>query len=211
MICVPGTNGQRELVKPWPLLPNRFFIDCDEPWTIEGPTGVWVMPEKIQEAQQAQECKPAKEDPGGNWGTPRGGYQLSLRLEKQAFAPSEAINATVIFRNVGDQQLRAPANMPRFDTEVVLTNKKGEAVRPIAEEALEGLSSFQRRLRNVVQSPKFSNIMPKTQVKKQVRINELFRLSASEVYHLQVRYRTGVGTERITVSSGRASFKTVDK
>ncbi len=213
MVAIPGTNGWTVEVKPCPLLTNRFFINKGESWTFEGPSGIWVNPEKIREAQQARECQPAEEDPGGNWGTARGGYQLSLRLEKQIFALGEAINTTVIFRNVSnqDQNLPGPVGIPRFDTELVLTKEKGEPVRSVEEEALEGLSSFERRLRKIVSSPKWSIIVPRTQVKEQARIDQLFRLSAPQTYRVQVRYRAHVGTEVVTVSSGTASFKVVDK
>ena len=43
----------------------------------------------IQRAQTASECRPADQDPEGNWGTVTEGFQLSLRFEREEYLVGE--------------------------------------------------------------------------------------------------------------------------
>jgi hypothetical protein len=54
----------------------------------------------FEKAKDSRESLPAKDFPEGNWGDVAGGFQLSLRFEKTTFTNGEAIIATLLMRNV---------------------------------------------------------------------------------------------------------------
>ena len=59
----------------------------------------------LEEAKKAQESLPVKDFPEGNWGIIQDGFQLSLRFEKQTFTNGEPIPATLLLRNITNQDL----------------------------------------------------------------------------------------------------------
>ena len=212
-ISVAHENYGFEAVTPFPLLTNRFFLNQDGETTLQVPTSsggaaICIRPEKIEEAEHAIECQPAEQDSQGNWGQSDHGYQISVRFAKQSFVLGEPIIATVIFRNLTNGYLSAPVSLPRFDTQVLVTNQKGEPLRPKEEEA-SGLNEFQKKLRKLIQDPKYFHVMPRAQVKLQVNINDLFEFTAPQVYHVQIRYSNMTQNGFGEVHSGSATIRIV--
>ena len=66
--------------------------------------GRFIRPEKYREALQAKESRPANLDIEGNWGQVTFGTQVSLRFANATFSTNEPVIATLIIRNVGDQE-----------------------------------------------------------------------------------------------------------
>ncbi|MGO8928386.1 MAG: hypothetical protein ACLQU3_16080 [Limisphaerales bacterium] len=69
---------------------------------------ITITPEQIAAAWRAQDSVPAEDDPMGNWGVPRQGLQLSIRLALTDVPPpgltnSRPIVACITLRNVSEK------------------------------------------------------------------------------------------------------------
>src|SRR5438093_6403921 len=53
----------------------------------------------------AYEMRPAEQDPQGNWGSPTGGVQMSIRLDRTNLAAGEPLMASILLRNFGNAPL----------------------------------------------------------------------------------------------------------
>jgi hypothetical protein len=203
VLSVP-VNGHYEAVKPFPTLTNKFFITQAQEMTYCDQRGIVLRPEFIEQAGVAKDSRPAEEDPEGNWGQPAGGMQLSVRFDKDSYDVGKPIVATVIFRNVTNEEISAPLNILRFDTEMVVTDEKG---RQLETKKPEGLTDFEKRLCRTVQDPKFRTIMPRAQEKYQVKLNDSFDLVAPGTYQVVIHYRAFSSSNPIVdVRSGKAKI-----
>src|SRR5437867_456520 len=54
----------------------------------------------LEEAKKSKESLPAEAFPEGNWGSPKKGFQLSLRFDKPTYTNGENITAIILLRNV---------------------------------------------------------------------------------------------------------------
>ena len=64
-----------------------------------------VSPDVAEAAKKMKECLPATDFPEGNWGLVKGGFQLSLRFEKQIFTNGEPITGILLMRNVTNENV----------------------------------------------------------------------------------------------------------
>jgi hypothetical protein len=211
-------NGQLQAVEPCPTLTNHFFLTEGGGGFIMSIPGIGdvVNPEVVEKARHAKESQPAEEDPEGNWGKPVDGLQMSIRFDKASFAPGEPIVANVIFRNLTNHLMAAPAFVPDYHSELVVADEKGkplETRETIEERKLveEGkITDFQRRLRHILQDPKWASLMPHCQYKCTVALDKLFDMSQPGRYRIFVLYRdkdlstnATSGTAQITITAER--------
>ena len=87
-----GTNGlfsklgTNRLFRTWGDVPDADFAE----YYLKGPEGKY-----------SHERLPSEDDPGGNWGSPTNGVQMSVRLYQTNFTTGDAVSAVVLLRNVG--------------------------------------------------------------------------------------------------------------
>jgi hypothetical protein len=88
------------LVAPWLLVQadeSNYFYVTDDASQIFPPE---IKSAILEAAKTNRESLPAALFTEGNWGPVGGGFQLSLRFEKQTFTNGEPINAILLMRNV---------------------------------------------------------------------------------------------------------------
>ncbi len=138
-------------------------------------------PEKVKAARLLKECRPAAQDPEGNWGSVSEGFQMSLRFEKDSFEAGEPIPATIIIRNVAQQFLWYPDYSPkRLNIKLFVINGEKKLI-PRRDEP-KGELTFQERLKYAITSVDRMPVYAGTQRKHVLDLNELFDLSTAGTY-----------------------------
>jgi hypothetical protein len=81
---------------------NDGFLLIGSGWRYGADERFNLPDDQIQEAVKSGECRPAEQDPQGNWGETTGGFRLSIRLHSSTnvFAVGESISTVVTMRNV---------------------------------------------------------------------------------------------------------------
>lgn len=107
-----GQQWNRTLVGtiPFSEVPTNVFITDlslgDSIFYWENSNRVVVPTNVVAAALKAPESRPAQDDPEGHWGPIIAGWQLSLRLSTNTFAPGQPVSGTVLLRNVTDKEMQ---------------------------------------------------------------------------------------------------------
>ena len=95
------------------------YAASNETFFLPQPSTPFVTEEDLLAfARQSPECRPAENDPEGNWGEPSEGFQLSLRFAPRLYTNREPIIFRCIMRNLSDRELSYRRAAPRGDMEI---------------------------------------------------------------------------------------------
>ena len=107
---------------PWSIGAGEllvFFVPQHESRSYAPDGAPQVGPNDLKAAQNIENLLPAELLPG-RWGPAENGLQISLKLDKNSFQTNEQIKATILIRNIGDQEalVRVVRAERMFDFEV---------------------------------------------------------------------------------------------
>ena len=135
------------------------------------------------------------------------GLSISIQFASADYDIGDKIIATVTFTNATAQEVMVPANVPRFDTEIILTNEKGQRLELKKPANWNQLTDFQKRLSALVRNPKFKTVAPGTEETYRINMTELFDLDAAGKYDVEIHYRlSSDGRCIIDARSNTATF-----
>ena len=93
---------------PFSEVPTNVFLTDrslgDTLFLLDASGRVVVPTNAVAAALKAPESRSAENDPEGHWGPIVAGWQLSLRLSTNTFAPGQPLSGTVLLRNVTDNE-----------------------------------------------------------------------------------------------------------
>jgi hypothetical protein len=160
-----------------------------------------IEPNRLTAALRSNQSKPAEEDLEGNWGRPSAGLLLSVRFEKIEFRSRESISATILLRNVSDQDKVFDATQPDWDFRFAIRNEDGNLLQD-REPTPRG--DAQRFI-----SPRALPIYVRTQRRFIVPLSSHFILEAAGKYSISVmaRVRQPNGSEPLEVVSATAHIQ----
>ncbi|HZQ47592.1 MAG TPA: hypothetical protein VFC07_11300 [Verrucomicrobiae bacterium] len=166
-----------------------------------------VTPEKIAEAKRSKECRPAAQDPEGNWGPVVEGFQLSVRFEKESYKIGEPVTATVLIRDA--VQKRVFYRDFEFDPRGVRTDSP-LCNLSVLDEQQKRVPRLQKEPQDVADGPHRPRVLnPGTQHKYEIKLDGRFNLTQPGKYFIsakrQVHKLSGDGYSEIT--SGVATIK----
>ena len=195
------------LVRAQEAKTNEVFITTDGSMITDLSGNLSFPPEVLQAALKAPECRPADQDPAGNWGEVTEGFQLSVRFPTNHYSPGDSVVATVILRNVSTnflQYTREFASGKFFNTTVVGPDGSIQGRTDFHEPP-----TIEERLSHVIIDPKPCIVRPQTQVKWDIKISAFYNLSEPGKRTLQVQQsiRSAQGHTNTFVKSGRAAFE----
>lgn len=159
---------------------------------------------KNAEGKYRFETVPAEDDPGGHWGVPTNGVQMSTRFYQTNFAVKEPISLVILLRNAGHESIECGSaswvNYPYFLT-VWRHGQKLEPLLPTIKPGTKDGSGWTISLK------------PGTQRRDVLRLDKIYDLNQPGGY--EVAAERGVymlETKRSArVHSGTAKFKVVPK
>jgi hypothetical protein len=161
---------------------NLFYVTDDSRFYDPAGMRMHMDPQKIEAARTNRECLPAADFLEGNWGQALGGYQLSLRFEKQIFTNGEPVLAILLLRNVTNTIVNYAA-LP-----------VGYSDGPIGFEVRDsdGRNFPQHRypLPLLMGHEFIKDVVPFAQVKFLERLDKRFDLT-NDVYFVQANVRVG--------------------
>jgi hypothetical protein len=140
---------------------------------------------RIKDAEQLPEARPAEQDPEGHWGEVAHGLQVSFRLKKQIFTKGEPIEVFIFVRNVTNKPV----------SYVPLTQVSGTRNgKPLVQKgAADGEIS--------ISSPMGATVFPQTQKKRYERLDQLFDLAEPGEYFFQATYRhPDITSQKVTIT-----------
>jgi hypothetical protein len=139
---------------------------------------------RIKDAANLPESRPAEQDPEGHWGEATNGLQISLRFEKQIFTNGEPVNAVMFVRNVTNQPVAY------LQLTQILATKNG---KPLNQKNANDGEIF-------ISTPMSAIIFPQTQKKNQKRLDQLFDLTENGEYIFQaVCSHPKVGSDKVSI------------
>ena len=159
---------------------NIFYVTDDGLLIGQNHSGGFKMnPIKVEEAKKLKESLPATAFPEGNWGNAQGGFQLSIRFEKQTYVYGEPIIATILVRNVTNQVLTYNIiNVAGQDSPIgiIVTDSKGKLV-PQKSDEINIISSHEIKL------------FPGTQHKYQEQFDTMFNLQTNNIIVVSAAFK----------------------
>jgi hypothetical protein len=154
----------------------------------------------LQFAQTSPDARPASQDTGGNWGDTAGGVQMSVRFEKPEFVVGEKISVWVIVRNVAQTNIFYPIDFydpfSRMSGTITVRDNQGLALAKTNASPWTAKGGHQ-------------TIRPGWQRKFDVRLDNVFALSAPASYSLSIIKRVYGTNGEVMVESGTATFNVV--
>jgi hypothetical protein len=126
------------------------------------------------EVYHEPESLPADQDPAGNWGEPSGGLQLSIRFDKEKYAPGEPIFITVLLRNTTEAEISTLIHGELLGADLEVLNSSGESMMTRAE--AQSKSAFSRSLQKLVQNPGVIPIPAGYQRRRVVDLSRIYSL-----------------------------------
>lgn len=185
----------------------KFYFTDDGTLTQEvGPDEIIVLPEKIREAELAPESRPVSQNPAGGWGYPSQGLQLKLSFSKKSFHAGEPLLGTLTIRNVGMRTEHVEFYSPDILTKFEITKARGEQVH--ARSVVPPVT-FQERLAATPQRMYATSIVPGTQKKFEINLNEEFDLQPGD--YVVRCYRRPTRNQNESVISGKAAIRVFAK
>jgi hypothetical protein len=152
----------------------------------------------LAKAIDSGESKPEGKDQQGNWGSVSEGFRLSLRFTTTESKRGQPITATVLVRNVSQQDLEFDRLMTDWDFQFRVSDNFGHLLKDVnpAEPGFLGHKTFP--------------LYPRTQRKYIIRLDPHFVFEKGE-YSISVKTRVpkleGLGTSEI--ASDTASVKII--
>ena len=158
-----------------------------------------VFQRDAEAALKSPECRSAEQDPEGHWGPAVGGWQISLRLPKDQFAPEEQVTATVIIRNLSTNNMTF-----RFRS-----NESLPITWVRQEDKLRSPPGFQINADSSFISLGYSTLFPRTQRKFDVVAGTLPLTNRSGTYSLSAsaHVQRPDGRGEFALSSGSATIR----
>jgi hypothetical protein len=186
-----------------PSQTNAYYI------TEESHTNAYFTPtpEQIERAIHANESRPAKDDPEGNWGKVSDGFQLSVRMAKNTFTNGEPVIALILLRNVSDKPLTYYVFYPK-DDDLKLHVKMGDKqLNP--KDAITTDMTFLEKLNHLNNGSRSMPMLP-------VGVQRLFKVRLDQSFDLTTNGQYSICASRAVlrndkksetnVSSGIATF-----
>ena len=142
-----------------------------------------IKSEKILEAKDAKDSRPAAADPEGNWGSVTDGLQASVRFGKAAYGANEPITATVIMRNVG-HELRIFEMPHGLASDFVVLNPQG---KQIERKDWADSQTIEGKIQRASKGPQADSVDPGMQRKIKINLNQFFDFSVQGKYIVSVK------------------------
>ena len=193
--------GFKTFAKEYP-----YFIDQDGYGYLTTTNGERIVdPAYIEKAKRALDSRPAAQDPEGNWGAVVDGLQVSIRLDKKTYDTNEPIVATIIMRNVSENErvFDISRGLPCYITIIDPQGRKLERSDWYPKNTFQG--SVQRLVKQVVHK----DVYPGMQVKLQLDLRKFFNLTNSGQYTVSTKmamYKSDLKSAMEDVSSGSTSI-----
>ncbi len=113
---LPPTGGHKMLEQQMSASQSEpVFVTDTGQSTICDDGDLVVMPEVVERARSAPECRPADQNPEGNRGDARDGLRLSIRFATNEFTLAAPVTAKVILRNSGTNDMIIRSQWHIFD------------------------------------------------------------------------------------------------
>lgn len=161
-----------------------------------------IHQKKLEETRHLSECKPASQDPAGNWGAREAGFQLSIRFERNRYTSVDPIPAAVIMRNVAEK-----SNDWSLDRGIPPENVFFELEGP------RGKQSSDVTARSIITRSPGLIFAKRIQRKYVVRLDKIFRLTSPGSYKIrcwtEVIDKESKPSRALRLYSGQALFEVV--
>lgn len=200
MLLVHPSIGGAELSRASFSNTNSYFIDDTHTPTERG--GNWVIDEKaLAYSRRAKECRPAADDPEGNWGLENRGLICSARMVNRVIALGDPILVMITLRNVGEVPVKY-SNPKQAHLEFA------SKLFLLGETEIEPWPFTDLVLAQSWHSSVIRTILPGFQHRTTVDITEIFAVDKPGVYNMTVSRRQEMVNkgEYIVVMSGAAEF-----
>jgi hypothetical protein len=181
-LAVVSSPQEPTLTNDFPT--NLFLTDDNRLFSYRKGERV-IQASKIQEAQRANESRPAHQDPEGHWGKVTDGFQLSLRFGKYEFTNGEPVTATILMRNVSGKPLTYP-----------IQSVIGQP-SPIYVSVWKDERQLRLKRDDPVTIVRFASnvtLQPRTQHKYRLQLDKFYDLRANGPYSVRAEYGSSAGT-----------------
>ena len=193
----------------WAGTTDFFITDDGLLLTMEPETrGLVVQQDAIEAARRSKECRPAKDDPDGNWGPICDGLQMCIRFESDAVPMGQPVQASVILRNVTNEMRHLIMQVPPYDKllELKVLDRSGTIVSRRREKTK---GSFLENLQQVIQQSRPIVVRPGTQYIGKLEVRDFVDLSRASDYTVWATRRIPDPDRKRTneVITGRAKIR----